>query len=145
MRRRTAYQIGYIAGTLEKRGAVGEIYSKNHGVELQFGNWQQAKFVAEITGGRFTRHWQGRRRSKYFVYIAVSEAIGWMMTTYLLVSPPTQERFDQLIISWKAGQLKRKRPATCHPNKPHHAKGKCAMCYKRFVHNTPMATWRKLD
>lgn len=133
--KRSLAHIGYIAGLMERRGRIGNMFTADRGISFTFGNMSTARHVAHLIGGKILDRPKkcGKYWSSNHVYVSCNDAIGWFMTCYPLVSPTVQGRIEHAINQWKARQFHgvKNRPSPCHPDRPLHAKGKCQMCYAR--------------
>lgn len=133
--KRTMAQIGYIAGLMERRGKICEMLTADRGISFTFGSLTTAKYVTQVIGGKLLNRPKkcGKSWSSNHVYVSASNAIGWFMTCYSIVSPETKERIEHAVMQWKSRGFHgvKNRPAPCHPDRPLHAKGKCQMCYAR--------------
>lgn len=143
--KRSMTEIAYISGLLERRGHLCNLRTADRGIELEFADRGIAEHVASLIGGKILKKPNGNRVKYNFIYISCTQAIGWFMTCWKLVSPPTRERFEHAIISWKSRQRRgvKNHPAPCHPNRPYHARNKCAMCYRRERRGTLYVNYRE--
>jgi hypothetical protein len=82
------------------------------------------------------------------VRVSGYRAIGWMMTLYTFLGERRRGVVREAIASWNAapGHARKVRgengkvlPAICHPDRPLHARQKCAQCYGSDY----MREWRK--
>lgn len=133
--KRTIAQIGYIAGLMERRGRIGDMFTADRGISFTFGSMSTAIHVNSILKGKILNNPKkcGKTWESNHIYVSCNSAVAWFMTCYPLVSQSTKDRIEHAIRQWRARGSKgeKDRPAPCHPDRPFHAKGKCQMCYAR--------------
>jgi hypothetical protein len=90
--------------------------------------------VANVMGLNVRRHGKPapNRKEIFEVGVVGRPAVAWMLTLYSMLGRRRREQAAKAIRLWRNAPTRVTRyTSTCHPERPHRAKGLCAPCYYR--------------